>query len=146
MVGFLSAVSSTIAIEALKQVSQFSVRSPCSLSTDLSLWNSICLSISQINITVSLFAWLDELQSLQGHSILSKLEVCDSNLLLFPFNYQTSSPSIRRHLCHEAVVDLGIVFKSPSITMKIPLSHDIIKKCFARAKETHWNLIGQVPQ
>ena len=83
--GFLSTVSSTVAIEALKQVSQFSVRSSCSLSTDLSLWNSTRSSISQINITVSLFAWLDELQSLQGHSILSKLEVYAGNLLLIPF-------------------------------------------------------------
>ena len=84
-VGFLSTVSSTVAIEELKQVSQFSVRSPGSLRTDLSLWNSIRSSISQIDIAVSLFAWLDVLQSLRGHSILSKLEVYAGNLLLIPF-------------------------------------------------------------
>ena len=97
--GFLSTASSTVTIEALKQVSQFSVGSPCSLSTDLSLWNSIRSSISQINIMVSLCAWLDVLQSLRGHSILSKLGFCDANLLVFPFNNKISSPSIRRHLC-----------------------------------------------
>lgn len=89
--GFLSTASSTVTIEALKQVSQFSVRSSCSLSTDLSLWNSTRSSISQIDIAVSLCAWLDALQSLRGHSILSKLEVFDGNMLLFPFNYPTSS-------------------------------------------------------
>lgn len=80
-----STSSSTVTIEALKQVSQFSVRSPCLLSTDLSLWNSIRSSISQIDTPVSLFAWLEVLQSLQGHSILSKLEVGVGNLLLISF-------------------------------------------------------------
>ena len=84
---FLSTVSSTVAIEALKQVSQFSVKSsyPGSLSTDLLLWNSIRSSINQIDIAVSLCAWLDGLQSPPGPSILSKLDAFDDNLLLIFF-------------------------------------------------------------
>ena len=91
--GFLSTVSSTVSIEALEQVSQFSVEFsyPGSLGSELISWNSIHSSANRIDIVVSLCAWLDALQSLRGHSILSKLEVFDGNMLLFPFNYPTSS-------------------------------------------------------
>ena len=83
---FLSTVSSTVAIEALKQVSQFSVKSPYpgSLNTDLTPWNSIHSSINQIDIAVSSCAWLDALQSPRGPSITSNLDAFD-NLLLISF-------------------------------------------------------------
>ena len=83
---FLSIVSSTVAIEALKQVSQLSVKSPCpgSPNTDLT-WNSIHSSMDQISIIVSLCAWFDALQSPRGPFIRSKLGAFDDNLLLVSF-------------------------------------------------------------
>lgn len=84
---FLSTVSSTVAIEALKQVSQFLVKSPYTglLGTDLTPLNSIHLSANRIDIVVSLCAWLDVLQSPRGPFILSKLDAFDDNLLLISF-------------------------------------------------------------
>ena len=80
--GFLSAVSSTVSIEALEQVSPFSVEFPYlgSLGTDLTPFNSNHLLANRIDIEVSL--WLDAPQSPRGPSIHSKLDAFDDNLLL----------------------------------------------------------------
>ena len=85
--GFLSTVSSTVSIEALKQVSQFLVGFAYlgSLSIELMPLNSIHSSANRIDIVVSLCAWLDAPQSPRGPSILSKLDAFDDNLLLISF-------------------------------------------------------------
>lgn len=63
--GFLSTVSSTVSIEALEQVSHFSVEYLYlgSLGTKTIPLNSIHSSANRIDIVVSLCAWLDALQS-----------------------------------------------------------------------------------
>lgn len=74
--GFLSTVSSTVSVEALKQVSRFPAKSLYQgpLNTDLILWNSTRSSANRIDIAVSLFAWLGALQSLRELSILLRPE------------------------------------------------------------------------
>ena len=98
--GFLSTVSSTASIEALEQVSQFSVEFsyPGSLGSELISWNSIHSSANRIDIVVSLCAWLDALQSPRGPFIHSKLDAFDVDLLFIFFNYQMSSHSARKGL------------------------------------------------
>lgn len=85
--GFLFTLSSTMSIEALKQVRQFSVEFSylCSVGTELIPLNSIHSSANRIDIVVSLCAWLDALQSPRGPSILSKLDAFDDTLLLISF-------------------------------------------------------------
>ena len=85
--GFLSTVSSTVSIEVLEQVRQFSAGFSFlgSLGTVLTTLNSTHSSANRIDIVVSLCAWLDAPQSPRGPSIHSKLDAFDDNLLLISF-------------------------------------------------------------